>query len=122
MQKLSGIHFYINIENFNSIILGEEKRTREVTHALHALDTFFASIESFGKRLSENLVVEKITGSRLHLYVVDSLVPAYQVVATVSAYAYKLSKFINTDIHKYDSLQAFIIRTGFSFLTLRSFL
>ena len=115
MQKLSGIHFYINIENFNSIILDEEKRTRGVTHALHALDTFFTSIESFGKRQSEKLVVEKITGSRLHLYVVDSLVPAYQVVATVSAYAYKLSKFIHTDIPKYDSLQAFIINIGMAF-------
>ena len=52
MQKLKGIHFYINITNFNDIILDEESKTGEVTHAIHALDTFFTSVETFGKKQS----------------------------------------------------------------------
>ena len=112
MQKLSGIHFYINIVNFNQIILDEENRTGEVTHAIHALDTFFTSIETFGKKLSKTFIVEKITGSRLHLYVVDELIPAFQVVKEVSAYAYKLSKYINTEIPKYKTLKDFFINVG----------
>lgn len=115
MQKLTGVHFYINIVNFNSIILDEESRTGEVTHAIHALDTFFTSVETFGKRQSKNLVVEKITGSRLHLYVVDDLSPAFQVVKAVSAYAYKLAKYINTDIPKYKPLKDFYINIGVAF-------
>ena len=115
MQKLTGIHFYINIVNFNTIILNEESRTGEVTHAIHALDTFFSSIETFGKKQSKNLVVEKITGSRLHLYVVDDLSPAFEVVKTISAYAYKLAKYLNTDIPKYKTLKDFYINIGVAF-------
>lgn len=115
MQRLTGIHFYINIVNFNSIILDEESKTGGVTHAIHALDTFFASIETFGKRVSKNLVVEKITGSRLHLYVVDGILSGFQVVKTVSAYAYKLARYINKDIPKYKTLKDFCINVGVAF-------
>ena len=74
MQRQVGIHFYINIANYNSIILDEENRTGQVTHAIHALDTFFSSVESFGKKyFKDSFVVEKITGSRLHMYVIGDL-------------------------------------------------
>lgn len=115
MQKLTGVHFYINIVNFNSIILDEESKSGEVTHAIHALDTFFTSVESFGKKVTENLVVEKITGSRLHLYVVDEIQPAFQVVKAVSVYAYKLAKYLNTDIPKYKTLKDFYINVGVAY-------
>lgn len=112
MQKLEGIHFYISILEFNEIILDEEKRTGDITHAIHALDTFFSSIETYGKKDSEKFVVEKITGSRLHLYVVDELLPAFQVVKDVSAYAYALSRYINADIPEYKTLKDFHISIG----------
>ena len=115
MQKLKGIHFYINITNFNNIILDEESKTGEVTLAIHALDTFFTSIETFGKKQSKNLVVEKITGSRLHLYVVDDIEPAFQIVKAVSAYAYKLARYLNSDIPKYKTLKDFYINVGVAF-------
>ena len=115
MQKLSGIHFYINIGNFNQIILDEESKTGNVTHAIHALDTFFSSIEIFGKKLSKNFVVEKITGSRLHLYVVDDILQAFHVVEAVSVYAYKLSRYINVDIRKYQTLKDFLINVGVAY-------
>ena len=50
MKRRKGIHFYINIRNFNNIILDEEAMTGNVTHSLHALDTFFSSIENYGKK------------------------------------------------------------------------
>ena len=115
MQKKTGIHLYINIANFNTIILDEENRTGKVTHAIHALDTFFTFIETFGKKQSKNLVVEKITGSRLHLYIVDEILPAFRVVKTVSAYAYKLANCINTDIPKYKTLKDLYINVGVAF-------
>lgn len=115
MQKQSGIHFYINIVNYNKIIIDEESKTREVTRAIHALDTFFSSIESFSKRVSKKVVVEKITGARLHMYVVDEIEPAFQVVKAISVYAYQLTRYINTDIVKYKLMPAFCINVGVAY-------
>lgn len=117
MERQSGIHFYINIANFNEIILQEEKKSKgkEVTHSIHALDTFFTSVESFGKGISKNLVVEKITGSRLHMYVVGELEPAFQVVKVVTSYSFNLARYIKTDISKYKSLLDFYITVGVAY-------
>ena len=115
MQKLSGIHFYINIINFNEIILDEETKTNNVTHSIHALDTFFTTLENYGKNLAKNLVIEKITGSRLHLYVTGELLSAFQIVKTISALSYKLAAFMNTGIPKYRSLKDFSINIGVAY-------
>lgn len=115
MNKYSGIHFYINIINFNKIIIDEEMNTNSVTHSIHALDTFFTSIEKYGKSISNNLVVEKITGSRLHLYVVDEIEIAYEVAKKVSFYAQKLASYLNTEIPKYKKLKDFHINVGASY-------
>lgn len=113
MRKLKGIHFYINIVNYNDIILDEESMTGKVTHAIHALDTFFTSIERYGKKLSpQTFVVEKITGARLHMYVTDELEPAFDAVKAVSAYAYRLAGLINKSIPKYKLLKDFYINVG----------
>ena len=49
MEKSEGIHFYVNVENFNDVVLDEEQHTGKVNHSIHALDTFFTSIEYYGK-------------------------------------------------------------------------
>lgn len=115
MLQQTGIHFYINIVNFNEIIRDEESKTNQVTHAIHALDTFFSSVEAYGKKVSEDLVVEKITGARLHMYVIGDLTAAYQNVIAVSSYAYRLAGWINRDIPKYRTLLDFKINVGAAF-------
>lgn len=113
MQKIEGIHFYINIKNFDAVIIEEERKSGNITHAIHALDTYFSSIESYGKKRYPNtLTVEKITGARLHMYIVDTIDSAYRAVKTVSAFAYKLASFINRDIPKYKTLIDFNIQIG----------
>lgn len=57
MQKFEGIHFYVNVANFNEVVIDEEMKSDKVNHAIHALDTFFKSIESFGKK---NLWLKKL--------------------------------------------------------------
>lgn len=69
MKRSEGMHFYINIPNFNAVVIDEEAKTGKVNHSIHALDTFFSMIESFGKSHFDSFVVEKITGSRLHMNV-----------------------------------------------------
>ena len=74
MQKFEGIHFYVNVANFNEVVIDEESKNGKVNHSIHALDTFFSGIESFGKKkFPEKYVIEKITGARLHMYVVDDV-------------------------------------------------
>ena len=116
MQKLEGIHFYININNFNEIVFDEEKRTGNVTRSLHALDTFFSSIERYGKKNYPKIfVVEKVTGARLHLYVTDEILRAFDVVKAISAFSWRLSHYINCDIPKYTNLLNFRINIGVAF-------
>ncbi len=116
MRRYQGIHFYINISNFNDILLNEEAQTRKVTRSVHALDTFFSSIEAYGKKMYPGtFVVEKITGARLHLYVVDNIASAFQAVKTISAFAYKLCGFINKEIPKYKLLNDFHINVGVAY-------
>lgn len=116
MQKFEGIHFYINVANFNDVVINEELRLGKVNHSIHALDTYFSSIESFGKKkFPENFVVEKITGARLHMYVLDDINQAYEVVEEVVKFAGALTKYLNNDIAKYKTLLGFKIQVGACF-------
>ena len=61
MQKKTGVHFYINIANFDDVAEKEESATHEVRHSIHALDTFFSSVEAYGMKYYPGLfLVEKI--------------------------------------------------------------
>lgn len=42
MKKLEGIHFYVDVANFNDVVMDEETRQGKVNHSIHALDTFFS--------------------------------------------------------------------------------
>ena len=113
MKKQEGCHFYINIKNLDDVVLEEERKSGKVEHSIHALDTFFSSIESFGKKcfpLTFN--VEKVTGARLHMYILDDISNAFKAVKCISAYAYFLTEFINKDIAKYKTLLNFRIQIG----------
>lgn len=116
MKKLEGIHFYVNVANFNDVVMDEETRQGKVNHSIHALDTFFSSIESFGKKeFPDTFVVEKITGSRLHMYVLNDIVESYEVVEEVVKFAGDLTKYLNNDIAKYKTLLGFKIQAGACF-------
>ena len=113
MIKNEGMHFYINILNLDKVVLDEELKTGKVNHSIHALDTFFSMIESFGKlHFPEKFIVEKITGSRLHMYVTGTIEEAFQVVSEVSVFAYRLTSYLNNDIPKYKTLLDFRIQVG----------
>lgn len=113
MVKNEGIHFYINISNMDQVIADEEKRIKKVNHSVHSLDTYFSMIENFGKsHFPKTFVVEKITGSRLHMYVMDTIGEAFRIMAEVSAFAYKLSSYLNYEISKYKTLLNFQIQIG----------
>ena len=112
MHKFEGIHFYVNVANFNEVVIDEEIKNGKVNHSIHALDTFFSGIESFGKKnFPEKFVIEKITGARLHMYVVDDVNEAYEIVEEVVKFAGDLSRYLNNDIAKYKTLLVWVIIT-----------
>ena len=114
MRKRNGMHFYINIQNFNEIVKKDEEANGTPTHVIHAMDTFFSMIEIVGKKYHpDTFIVEKITGSRLHLLVVnDDIAEAFCVVSDVGCFAFKLASCINRKIGKYSNLMDFRIQVG----------
>ncbi len=114
MERNNGIHFYINIKNLDDVIEHEEMSTGEIRHSIHALDTFFSSIELYGKKhYRDELVIEKITGSRLHMYVIsDDIVRCFEIVSAVTQYSQKLVFFMSQNIKKYKSLVRFQLQSG----------
>ena len=117
MNRKKGIHFYINIVNLDDVVEKEEEHTGEVRHAIHALDTFFSSIEAYGKRhYPKAFVIEKITGSRLHMYIESENIPfAFEIVSAVSQYAYNLTAFLSDQVGKYKTLLPFQLQVGACF-------
>ena len=117
MQKKTGVHFYINIANFDDVAEKEESATHEVRHSIHALDTFFSSVEAYGMKYYPGLLlVEKITGSRLHMYVVsDSISQAFDIVSSVTKYADELTVYLKNNVSKYKTLVPFWIQVGACF-------
>ena len=117
MKKHKGLHFYINVMNFNDIVEAEELQGG-VNHSIHALDTLFTLTEKYGKKnYSDRFVVEKITGARLHMFVVAEIKEAYETAVAVISYAYKAAAFMMSDIAKYNSLTRFILQAGISYGT-----
>lgn len=114
MEKRTGIQFYINIINLNDVSEAEENATSEVRHTIHALDTFFSAIEAYGNRhYHDSFVVEKITGTRLHMYVInDDIAKSFEIVSAVSQYAFQLTGFLRDEIPKYKTLIPFQIHVG----------
>lgn len=116
MDKKNGLHLYINISNFNDILENEEENSStEPKHAIHALDTYFSSIENFCKRHTNNSTIEKITGARLHIYIEDSLANSYNTARIISQFSYKLSSYLLDNVGKYKSLIRFKIQIGLAY-------
>ena len=91
----------------------EENQCGSVNHAIHALDTFFRSVEQFGiTRFNDIFVVEKITGARLHMYFRSQNADAIDALLTLTSYAYQVSLRINRDIPKYKTLTDFKLQMG----------
>lgn len=112
MEKKRGIHFYICITNYVDIIEDEQSKTNKLTHSIHALNSFFTLCERFATK--NDAKIEKITGSRLHLYLEGSVTDNISKLFKISHYCYRISKILNT-APKYDSLMNLRINIGASF-------
>lgn len=112
MKRNEGLHFYINVANFDEVVADEEAKQHKLAHCIHALDTLFTSIERYGKRNYESLHVEKVTGSRLHLYDIDDEDASFAMLTDIVRFAQELTGYINKNIPKYKTLLNFKIQVG----------
>ena len=116
MKIAKGIHFYINLRNYNSVILREIKAYDSCERSIHAIDTLFSSVERYGeKHHRDTFHVEKITGGRLHLYVIDEVAKAFDVVQDVTCFAFNVAGLINKEIGKYRNLTDFEMQAAADF-------
>lgn len=112
LEKKTGVHVYINVKNFPRIIKKEENNSNDLDHSLHALNTYFRSIEK--KSHSLGIEIEKITGSRLHLFIEGNYENDNGVTEKlyeISLFAVNASKKTNL-IGKYQSIDKFEIHIG----------
>lgn len=111
-MKRIGMHLYINIHNYNDIVEYEETNIGKPLHSIHALDTYFTSIEKYAKELG-SVEIEKITGPRLHMYIVEkNMDNAFWVLWKISTYARSLTRYLNENVAKYKTLSPFEIQIG----------
>ena len=111
LENKTGIHLYINVNNFSSIVKKEENNTSDLDHSLHALNVYFKSVE----RVCHNwkIDIEKVTGSRLHLFIKGDYndVSIVEKVYDVSLFAVNAPKKM-AKIGKYQSISTFNISLG----------
>lgn len=114
-KMLSGLHFYVNVNNLDSILCKEERETDFLKKAFHQLDTFVSTMEYYAGLTT--VQVEKLTGSRLHFYVQckeddhNDILNALKVVAM----AHHLAGYISTNIRKYKDVANYQIGAGMDY-------
>lgn len=110
--KTNGLHLYINIKNYDDIIEAEEGKTKKVNHCIHALDSFFSEIERYTLSNYKNTVIEKITGSRLHIQINYDEERSLKIAWEIAKFSKTLATYINKKVSKYSMLEDFILQFG----------
>lgn len=110
-----GLHFYINIKNFDKLVANDEKDD-DMSHMFHYLNTFLTSLERYIRDNfdTNQVIVEKLTGSRIHIIVYGDCRKAFIYFLNISNFAFKLSNFILT-LSKYKTLTNIGIQIGADF-------
>ena len=109
LEKQQGIHLYINIKNLDKLVMDDAKDGK-LNHVIHQMNTLFTSIEKFvNDNYKQEVIIEKVTGSRLHLIINDEKQTAIMIV--ICKFAYMLSKEFTT-FTKYSNLELLSLQFG----------
>lgn len=104
---------YINIVNFDHVVLDKEQRTGSVFHTIHELNNFLFYVEAFRKRyFPETFNIVKANGARLNMYVLNEIEDAFTIGTEFSKFANKLISYLNREVTKYKTLIDFSIQIG----------
>lgn len=124
-----GLHVYINIDNFDSLLVKEERNQHNIKHSLKLLNSFFVAIRRYTSQRIKfpGLHIEKVTGNRMHLYIEMNKEANYskdkyaEELILLSIYAKKTIDCLNNDISKLNSLDDASISIGADYGEFRAF-
>lgn len=109
IKKQEGIHLYVNIKNLDKLVI-EDAKDGKLNHVIHQMNTLFTSIEKFANdNYSKEIIIEKVTGSRLHLIINGARKTIIMII--ICKFAYMLSKQFKT-FSKYSSLDLLSLQFG----------
>lgn len=116
MERKTGIHFYINIKNLNSIIREEEDKDDDLKRTLHRLQTYFTGLTKLINDDGKGKI-EKYTSGRAHIVFeleeenekIDSTI----LESICKSYIY-VNKIFN-ELRKYSRYTKFIVHGGIDY-------
>lgn len=114
-QCREGLHFYINIKNFNNLVATDEK-DGDMSHMFHLLNTFLVTLERYIRDNfdTDKVFVEKLTGSRIHIIIYGKCADSFKYFLNISSFAFKLSDYI-ASLPKYKTLPDIALQVGADF-------
>lgn len=114
-QCREGLHFYINIKNFNKLVATDEK-DGDMSHMFHLLNTFLVTLERYIRDNfdTDKVFVEKLTGSRIHIIIYGKCADSFKYFLNISSFAFKLSDYL-ISIPKYKTLPDIALQVGADF-------
>lgn len=105
-----GIHLYVNIRNLNQVIRREEKKSDNLKRVFHAMDNYVSTAEAFINTYNDQVYVEKLTNSRLHIVFYNTETIASNFIEIIKFF-YTITTKLNND-YKYQKLIDFQISMG----------
>lgn len=114
MDKISGVHLYVNIRNLMNIISEEEEKDDDLKRTLHRLQTYFVGHTKLIKKYSG--IIEKYAGGRSHiLFEVEDDNISYDEILEVVAACFIFNNNIFNKLTKYSKYPKFSIHAGIDF-------
>lgn len=119
MEKIKGIHLYVNVKNIVSIIKDEAEKDDDLKRSIHRLHTFFYGLSKLIKKLG--FKVEKYTGGRAHILIPineDEDLPEQMKTALklmVSCFVYNNDIFNSITKYSQYGYPDFIVHAGMDF-------
>lgn len=111
MKKFYGVHFYVNINNLNSIVKKDEKKYEDLARSFRALEVFIKSMEKFALDIGD-IEIEKFTTSRLHFYTMECEESSILKMLQVICFANSLADYMHSNIGKFNNMDKFTIGDG----------
>lgn len=112
MDRISGVHLYVNIRNLMGVISKEEEKDDDLKRTLHRLQTYFVGHTKLIKQY--NGKIEKHTGGRSHiLFETDDISYDEILEAVVACFIFNSNIF--NKLTKYSMYPKFSIHAGIDF-------
>jgi len=115
LEKINGVHIYINVANLDEIIKGEEEANDEVKRGIHRLHTYFAGLSDVVNHFGGE--IEKFSGGRAHIYLAfdDNDEEFWPIVVKTLVAGFRFCYEVFNNLGKYSQYSGFSVQAGADF-------